>query len=575
MLCLFVIASGWQLAVAQEEPVAAPGTQPVQAPAGDGATDPVFKSWQKQAGVQECGKCHFAASAFSTPDAAFSKQNELQFWLANDKHAIARRRVEPLNDEDMVAEAVRLVEELELTSVPKDWFGASNQLSLRICEKMGYDVKTNEGYVLFRDNCLTCHGGYHGQGDQQEFVKVQDYKNDHYQPGISCNGCHQIDSNVAWIQQHGVQGADKQWRNLPPADKAAAGMRDLVNVSVQAANCYDCHIGNRSKDMFVTHVMYAAGHPPLPGVELQTFCTSMPQHWQGEAELYRNLQSFAGKDAYFTANFPNLFDGEKLAKLPPDKLHWDTRKMIVGALAARRQTVQLLIDSASPERWADYSLYDCAACHHELQEPSIRQLRGYVGAPGRPRQFEWPSALLTVALDVAGEDVRKNADASEAKLAAAFGQSPFGDPTVISQIGAELNQTLDVAIERAQSKPFSGVPARAILKRIASTPAHKLLVYDAARQVVWAIQSIAAELAAHGEPLPENLAAKITALGNPAVSGIEAALPAGRNVFIYSKNLDAELNRKAAFDVEKLAPLLAEISREIVVQPAAPDVAAR
>ncbi len=39
----------------------------------------------------------------------------------------------------------------------------------------------------------------------------------------------------------------------------------------------------------MTHEMYAAGHPPLPSVELQTFCEEMPQHWQTPRELYDSL----------------------------------------------------------------------------------------------------------------------------------------------------------------------------------------------------------------------------------------------------------------------------------------------
>ena len=69
------------------------GQAPDEATSGDAATDPVYLSWQQQPGVQACGGCHYQATAgFAKPDVSFSRRNELQFWLANDKHAIARRR---------------------------------------------------------------------------------------------------------------------------------------------------------------------------------------------------------------------------------------------------------------------------------------------------------------------------------------------------------------------------------------------------------------------------------------------------------------------------------------------------
>ncbi|MGV3483394.1 MAG: multiheme c-type cytochrome [Planctomycetaceae bacterium] len=544
----------------------------VAAPSAGSATpesDPVFLSWQKQPAVQACGRCHYQpAGGFAKPDVSFSRQDELQFWLANDKHAIARRRVEPLNAEEITNEAAALMTELSLTSLPKDWFGLSNALSRRICDKLGYEVTTPAGYTKFRDNCLTCHGGYRGASDDQDFAK-----DGGAQPGISCNYCHQIDDNTAWIDQHGGTRAATEWRNLPPAEKASAGMRDLVSAANQAAYCYDCHIGNRDKNMFVTHVMYAAGHPPLPGIELQTFNAAMPQHWQSESQLHESLASFNGRDEYFRANYPSLFGGDEPPRLTPDKTFWNTRKIIVGALAAKLHSVELLSDSAVEDRWGDYSLYDCAACHHELREPSARQQRGYAAAPGRPRQAEWPEAILGVALDVAGADMRTQVEATEAKLSAAFSQTPFGEPNLVAPIAAELAAMLQSAIDSAQSKPISAVAGREVIRRLALTPKDRLLVYDSARQVVWAIQGIAAELESEGEPLPVSLAQKIAALSDVSLTGVDTALPASRQKFIYPEHLNAELERKAAFSADRLAGQLQAIAQEIVVRPPAPSAA--
>ena len=49
----------------------------------------------------------------------------------------------------------------------------------------------------------------------------------------------------------------------------------------------------------VTHEMYAAGHPPLPGFEIATFCSQMPPHWESAAE-----NCGAGQAVTFTVEFP-------------------------------------------------------------------------------------------------------------------------------------------------------------------------------------------------------------------------------------------------------------------------------
>ncbi len=540
----------------------------------DVSNDPVYQSWEAIADVQGCFQCHSTPPP-GRPDLSFSRRIELALWVRNDKHAIARRRVEPLTEDQLVGELNKLQDKYSMSiDQVRQWGGLSNILSFQICDKLGYDVSTQGGYDLFLNNCATCHGGYRRgkAGEAAAFSRAEKY-----QPGISCNYCHQDDAPGAsgdWIDKHGVTKAATEWRNLSPEQKTAQGMSDLVNVGTQAANCFDCHIGNRDKNMFVTHVMFAAGHPPLPGIELQTFCSQMPQHWVDEAQVFKSLTEaqFAGRDEYFKTNFPQLYaDG----KLTPDRTYFQTRKLMIGALAARLQVVELLADSATTERWADYSLYDCAACHHELREPSARQARGYAGAPGRPRQYEWPDALIGVALDVAGPDVRKEVDAKEQKLALAFSMTPFGEPRVVGPVAKELTESLQKAIEAAEGRPFTAVPARAIIKLLAQTPSDKLLVYDSARQVVWAIGAIAAELEAAGEPLPQNLAAMIASLGEPTIAGIETTLPAGRKTFIYRANLDAELERKAAFDIQVLRPKLDMIAREIVIKPAVPVAMAR
>ena len=45
----------------------------------------------------------------------------------------------------------------------------------------------------------------------------------------------------------------------------------MRNPARRAERCTSCHVGSESEGRFVTHEMYAAGHPPLPPVEVMAF----------------------------------------------------------------------------------------------------------------------------------------------------------------------------------------------------------------------------------------------------------------------------------------------------------------
>lgn len=531
-------------------------------------SDPVFKSWKNQPSVAGCASCHYqGGNEFSGDDATrFSRLNELREWLQRDKHAIARRRVEPLSSQELLEQAVPIAEELG-GAVPEDWLGASNVLSKRICDKLGYEVSTTEGYRRFRENCLTCHGGYQGDGGEEErsgFDRPTPLDPLASQPGISCNYCHQEGDNSEWIAKHGIPTAATTWRTLPPEEKRSFGMRNLVQPAQQASLCFDCHIGNRDQGQFVTHEMYAAGHPPLPSIELQTFSDQMPRHWRPLSDLHESLAGTETRDEYFTVNFPELLANAK--KVDAGGMYWNTRSMLIGAIAARVKMLDVVTDSAAADRWADYSLYDCAACHHELREPSLRQQRGYPGAPGRPRQHEWPEPLLTTALRFAR--LQTPTQALEKELEAQFAKQPFGLPGDVVPVANRLQTSLEAAIQAARGIPVDADMARRILISLAQTPGEQLVTYDSARQVAWAMRLVAGELAAEGSPLDAETGALIASLDQPEPgaesTGIATTLPAGRQVFIYPENLQADLHRRAEFDPEVFIRRLRQVGQALV-----------
>ena len=348
---------------------------------------------------------------------------------------------------------------------------------------------------------------------------------------------------------------EENWRLLSPDQKAAAGMRHLVGTSSQADLCFDCHVGNRSKNMFVTHEMYAAGHPPIPSIELETFCDQMPQHWQSPKQLYESMSGFAGRDDYFQINYPGV-----VGRANAGQTFWNTRKMLVGALTARKKALDLVIESANTHQWADYSLYDCAACHHELDSISARQLRGFPGAPGRPRQHEWPRTLLQIAYIFYGKDTLATTRQLESQLEFEFGEQPFGDPERVRPAAEALRDQITAALAEVERKPVTANIARSVLIGLARTPEQELLTYDAGRQVVWAIRTIVKELVLSGSRPPQRVIEIAGQLGNPETAGIASALPAGRQQFIYSEELEADLNRRAAYTPARLTALLREMN---------------
>ncbi len=558
-------------------------------------SDPVYLAWIAHEDVKGCVQCHFRGPSdeelIGGSFVDFARRIEMDRWLSQDKHTIARRRVEPFSDEQSEAELDALirrvnkqqetaiaalqkrnrrvdVSQIGFAKVPEEWIGPSNILSRRICDKLwgSGSVKTEAGYSKFRDQCLTCHGGYRPGDRGFDLATIDDS-----QLGIDCLYCHQVGENQKWIDDHSSQNAAKNWRLQSPEQKANAGMRDLVNTSNQSQMCFDCHIGNREKNMFVTHEMYAAGHPPIPSIELQTFCNEMPQHWQSQSQLWKSLSNYQGRSEYFRVNYPGVSTTQDYSGT-----FWNTRALMVAALAARVQWLDLYIASAESHQWADYSLYDCAACHHELRSHSRRQQRYLTidplrqpSAPGRPRQNEWPDVVLRIAYVFGGKASLTKTLELETKLESLFNATPFGNADDVRMTAEELRSHLIEAIDTVERKPVPASVAKAVLRGLSTTPEDKLLTYDSARQVVWAIQMVAKELRDEAASLDADTEAIIAKLGDAELTGIESKLPAGRQQFIYPDELASDLERRSAFEPSRLKRQLNELHQRLVaaVQP--------
>ncbi len=365
---------------------------------------------------------------------------EAKEWLTLDKHALAYDIVKPQN----------------------------NELTRRICEKLGWNPQGPE----FVSQCLTCHAGvdHHVRPPSETILQF----------GIQCESCHGPASEWARIENH----QQVSWRIKTPAEKKALGMNDLRSPSECAEVCYSCHIGDIDQNRFVTHAMYAAGHPPLPPVELQTFIDAMPAHWKTTREKLWPVvdgqpipRRFELQDQYFAANFGKQFAAPAQQTSLAHSFS-RTRSSMLGAQVAQRVIKEMLRDAASRENlWGDYALFDCNACHHELFMPSSR-----VSMPGRIPGRPFPHAWWLASTPELGRDAERTG-ISQAELTQVFNAKPFGDRlqalTFLNSPNAQTNSGNNV--------PYliSAEEVRNWLRALLTSREHQTHDYWTAKQTAW------------------------------------------------------------------------------------------
>jgi 5-methylcytosine-specific restriction endonuclease McrA/mono/diheme cytochrome c family protein len=339
-----------------------------------------------------------------------------------------------------------------------------------------------KGDITQEPSCISCHG-----------VVVEDKKFIHEESfdlseGVSCGACHGYYSD--WVDQHSTFLQRKKWRTMSRKVKwEQYGMRDLWDPEVRATLCVSCHIGNAAEGKVVTHAMYAAGHPPLPGVELATFSDAMPRHWKYLSEKPANVQ--------------------KILEYDPAKSAFERSELVVvSALVAFRESMNLLATQAeqggdakdADKSWPELAQFDCIACHHDLKSDSWRQKRGYAGKPGRPMMREWASALLPIAV----LHISKGGTERETKLAkelrdklkeltATFDAQPFGEPRRVAKTARDAAAWADDLLKERRTIVMDHTGAKNMLTGLGKEAKARTLDFDSARQFVWAFRAIQSE----------------------------------------------------------------------------------
>ena len=287
--------------------------------------------------------------------------------------------------------------------------------------------KDSEG---FRSQCLTCHAGL--RPDQSSlstpgrtYAQFQSEGEPIARESIGCEACHGQGKDYL------VDHMDPSWLTSLPSTKLVKGFYDLENSALAARVCLSCHFGNPEESKWITHEMYAAGHPPLPPLDLGKFLDETSnKHWMTLEEKSSRLATLKSPIDEQLEDDRVKYLRNHLTTDNPDlkqtiQTHFrKTQQSRIGQWTANLNYHDLLDQQAHTATiWGDYALYDCAGCHQTL----YKKIRGTVGSsgrvPGRPQGPLWTKPLLSSP----GESQFKQLVTLQDLIEEALNAKPFGD----------------------------------------------------------------------------------------------------------------------------------------------------
>jgi hypothetical protein len=279
------------------------------------------------------------------------------------------------------------------------------------------------------------------------------------------------------------------WREADPAVKDKWGLVNLRDAATAENRCASCHIGNLADGRFVTHEMYAAGHPPLPPLDLIAYTREQPRHWGLPSEL--------GFFAWLTKT--DAPKAEAVFSVRAGESHVARRfaeSTVAGLAAAATLTGQLA--EVGKDDGLDYAAFDCASCHHNLKYPSDRQERGYAGKPGRPLFRPAAFALTRVVVEHAagmkdGADLGRALEAlnaAEKSLALAFTTKTFGDAAKIVAASAELKKWSDDTLKKLAAVRYTPAETEKLLAKVVEATQKPVADPEVAQLFTWAYETL-------------------------------------------------------------------------------------
>jgi hypothetical protein len=516
--------------------LATPGRGAPPAPKGC-ASDPNPDLPRLIMSAARCKDCHAVAPEANKAKGLqlICRMDEYLRWAENDKHKNAYQAL--LNDRSQL-----------------------------MFERLGYAAGVKDKNSR---TCIRCHSIVDWENDPkapglERLIATADKGFDKASEGVTCVACHGASGD--WMGLHGLPDVFKDWRGFTREQKAHDhGMVDLWDPITRLRKCASCHIGNAEEGKVLTHAMYAAGHPPLPGFELATFSDAMPYHWE-------YLAAKVKRTANAIARVQEIVREQQRGANKLEK----TELVAVSGLVPLRETLALLVAEADagrqepnpgePRTWPDYARFDCYACHHDVASKSWRQWRPFADAPGRPPAMSWPDALVALGVEAVaakqGEDaakVERRLDQYQDRLNQfhrALGARPFGDPDALKASANELMTWADGVLTELCNATFDNALAHKLLNRICMKSQEGFLDFDTARQLYWAFVVIHNEIGARPGS-GEAISSILTLLDQRYHFGLPDA---GKPEWI-EKSLPARKEAVARFDPTEFQKRFAEIQR--------------
>jgi hypothetical protein len=428
-------------------------------------------------GAGSCMGCHTQPTAQRLESLDFVLLTEYATWKTQDKHALAFLALK--NDRSK-----RIGRILKCDDVSKD-------------EKAG---------------CLNCHA--------MNFPKERLSTDFLIEDGVSCGGCH--GPSEQWLGPH----AKQDWRKKTPDEKYALGMHNLRDPIQRAELCASCHVGNAAEGKVVTHVMYAAGHPPLPPIEIATFSKNEPQHWRDAKDVPYFQKDAAAREKYFGTreidglqskyaligcavvlrDFMHLVADRAKPQGPvPSLRNWPELRLSESGKVA--SNVETSLSAPPAPRWPEIATaqLDCFSCHHDLRLPSWRQQNGYgyfidgrrsiSVAAGRPRVRLWPLASAEVEARHAYSDDQPLDDLGKQLqlLARSSDAEPFADPQKLATAGRGISEWCANVSKGLMTKGYDSKSLQSSMTNVCKSAAANLDDYESARQLASLLQVMASE----------------------------------------------------------------------------------
>jgi hypothetical protein len=314
-----------------------------------------------------------------------------------------------------------------------------NEASRRIANNLGLASATTAKV------CLDCHADNVPPEKRGPKFQIRD--------GVGCEACH--GGAEEWIESHAAEGATHE-ANLQ------AGMFPSESPVERAALCLSCHMGNAEK--YAGHDIMGAGHPRL-SFELEAFQTNQPAHFDVDDDYRSRKGEIPGFNLWLSGQVES---GIRFAELVANRI------------------------SGGAAPYPELALYDCHACHHEMDDRRWTPGRSAGTGPGALRLQDQHLLILQSALGAL-----ESAAASDelGAMAAALVRGGQEDITVAAEAAGRISAWLQARQQAWADRQFTADEVRAVRRAIANDAARgRMGDFNAAEQAVLALESLSYSL---------------------------------------------------------------------------------